>query len=107
MIWYLLLIFACYLAGSWMTYTPWFRDSDRYPLSFIVISVVMATAWVYASRTTNQRGLLTMSAVCDTAMILAYYVLPLIAFGVRANGLTVLGVLLIVAGAVSVKFGES
>ena len=107
MFWPLLIIFGCYLLGAWMTYTPWFRDSDRYPLAFVLVSVLMAIVWVYASRSTTQRGILTLSAICDAAMILAYYVLPILAFGVRVNGLTVLGVVLIVAGAVSVKFGES
>lgn len=107
MFWPLAIIFSCYLIGAWMTYTPWVRDSDRYPLAFVLVSVIASVTWVYASRSTTHRGILTMSAICDAGMILAYYVLPILAFGVRVNGLTVLGVLLIVAGAVSVKFGES
>lgn len=103
---YVVLLLALYFVGAWMTYSKPFRESAAFPTAFVAISALSGLLWVYATRQTTPRGILTLSAICDAGMIVAYYCLPLALFGVRANGPTVTGIVLIVAGAAVVKCGE-
>lgn len=99
-------LLVCYFAGAWMTYSKPFRESAAFLPSFVALTALSGLLWVLATRSASPRSILTLSALCDAGMIVAYYALPIAIFGVQANGPTVAGILFIVTGAVMVRLGE-
>ncbi len=95
---YVLMACPAFLLGAWASYAK--RDSQWFPWICVGIGALNAVMWIWAARSAaSQRQLFAISAAWDAAMLVAYYLLPLVAFGVKLEWKGALGLVLLVAGA--------
>ncbi len=85
--WYIMVpAFLAFLAGSWCSYTKWFRDSPYYLPAFVGLSLLCGWMWVVASRRFDGvASIMFFSLVWDVAMVIAYYAAPLLLKGEGLN----------------------
>lgn len=92
------------LAGSWLSYSG-HKAAWWFPWSLGALAALNGVLWALAARLSNTRTLYQLGAAWDGVTVLAYSILPLLAFGVRLTPLSGAGVVLVIAGACLVKWG--
>ncbi len=96
-----LLTFA---VGAWLSYDDECRNSKYYPWLFTFLGVTCSTLWIIATRALGDKDkIFVYSLFWDSLMMACYYLLPLVAMGVRVNTGILVGTGLVVAGLVVVK----
>ncbi len=92
--------------GSWATFTDSVRQSRWYVPAMMILSLLNALIFGIAARMLNDKErIFVLSLVLDALMVFAYYLVPLLAFGVRPSTPVLVGTGLIVLGFLFVKVG--
>ncbi len=92
--------------GSYLSYQRNIKDSSGFLIVMIALAVSNAVLWVNACRwCDSQRQLYSLSIAIDCVTVISYSVLPLLVCGVRLSPIAIVGVIMVVTGAILVKFG--
>lgn len=98
--------FVLYSVASWMSYHPTHRERNWFLFVMGSISLCGGLLWAWVVRLcATKRDLFTASVAWDVAVMAAYSVLPLLAFGVKLSPMSWFGFGMVVVGAVMVKHG--
>lgn len=100
---FLLPVFAMCLAGSWMSYTDWARRAWWYGPGLVVLGALCTACFAAGARCLDNRTrIFVFSLGYDVLMALAYYVVPVLAFGLKLPSGVAAGAALILAGLILV-----
>jgi uncharacterized membrane protein len=105
MAWWLLIpAFIAFIIGAYFSYndeqrrSPWF-----YPV-YLSVSVACSLIWIVSAKCLdNKRHILVYSVFWDSLLMVAYYLLPLLFFGVKVNTGMLVGIALVLIGIMLVK----
>jgi len=103
---YLLLIpvFIIYVIGSALSYIDALRRAWWYAPLFAILGVVTTYLFAWAAKLLDNKEKIYVFSLCyDTAMMIAYYLLPLLIFSTRPSTGVVIGTSLVVIGLFVVK----
>lgn len=105
--WIVLIPVAALMAvGGWLSYHPTAKLAGWFPAVLVTLGAANAALWVWAIRLSDgNRQTYSLSIAWDCITILAYSLLPLLAYGVRLSPVACVGVSLVVVGACLVKWG--
>lgn len=92
--------------GSYLSYNEVCKKASWFPWATGLLSLLTGLLWAYTARQVVGRQLYTVSLFWDMITVLSYSVFPVIVSGVRLSGISVLGLLLVILGALIVKWGE-
>lgn len=103
--WYLLLpAFLVFLVGSAMSFSDTFRRSTWFIPGFTTANLAIGFLWIWAARLLDDKAkIYVFSLYWDSLMVLCYYILPLLAMGIKLNSQTVFGIVLTVIGLIVIK----
>jgi len=105
-IWCVLTTLVLMIAGSIITYVDEYRRAGWYAPVFVAISAGNAVAFAVACKLLDAKNsIFVLSLALDGIMLFAYYLLPLLALGVRPSAAVLIGAALVVAGFVVIKLG--
>jgi hypothetical protein len=98
--WLLVPVSAMCVFGAWATYTKWAKDSYWYTPSMIALSALCGLCFAVAVKRFGDAAakVYVFSLSYDTVMMVAYYLLPLVAFGTRVTAGVMLGAAMVAAG---------
>lgn len=106
MILYFLLGGLAIAAGVIASYAPAIKASMAYYPLGIGLAMINNYIWLKIAKSTNDSSKLLMLGVYwDSMIVLSYVLLPVIFFGARAHGTSLLGIVLIVVGMMLTKIG--
>jgi hypothetical protein len=97
-----------YSVYGYMTYSPELKDKS-FVLYLGLLCVLMAnTVWIFLSKNTLEpTRLLQYGLYWDLIITGLTIALPIILFGARFSGLQTLGLLITIAGLLTMKFGST
>ncbi len=103
--WYALFpVFVLCIAGSALCYTDSLRRSEWDLPAMTVLGAVCAGLFAWATgRLDSKERAYVFSLYYDSAMMVAYYLLPLVLFGTRVTPGVMVGAALVALGLVVVK----
>ncbi len=100
----LVIISIVYAIGCAFTYNEKFRQSDWFVLIGVAIGVTINALWFYAVKCLDDKDrIYTFGLIWDSIMMITYYLLPILMFGVKLDKVTIIALLLIVIGMVLLK----
>lgn len=95
----ILLVFLLCWAGSWGTFTNRVRDGPWYLPLMLGVSVGTGFLFAFGARILAEKPkIFVFSLQYDVAMIVAYYLLPILFFGCRLTNGVLAGSLLVLVG---------
>lgn len=95
--------FIIFATGGFLSYRDDLKGAWWYPHAFAILSISSGYLWGLAARRMSAQDTYALSLAWDVVMMFSYYVLPLVAYGIRLNEGTALGLLMIVTGVIFVK----
>jgi len=105
--WMVLPAGLCVCFSSWLAYQKPAKTAGWFLVVMVLLSAFNGLLWAVASRlSVDGRQLFSVSALWDATTITAYSLLPLLLCGVRLNGWSWLGLVLMVAGALLITFSK-
>lgn len=100
------LVFLLCVLGAWGTFTNRVRESGTYLPLMVAVSVGTGFLFAAGCRLLGDKArIFVFSLQYDVAMIAAYYILPLLFWGVRLHPATAAGAVLIIAGLLVIHLG--
>ena len=104
--WLLAPVFALCAAGAWLSYSDEARRAPGYVWQMVVLGAVCAGLFAAGAQRLDDKGkVYVFSLVYDLFVLAAYYVMPILVFGVRLSWPVVAGSILVLAGIVIIKIG--
>jgi drug/metabolite transporter (DMT)-like permease len=100
----LFLIGIMYGFSAWLTYKESNRNSSWFIPALLAIGTVVNLVWAGMARyLDNKQKIYIFSLLWDTVMVLVWYFIPILFFGVKIDRWILLGVLLMVLGLSIIK----
>lgn len=91
--------------GCWATYNDNIKNSIWYYPLGVSLGTITATLWFYVcTLLPDKNKVYVYSLFWDTIMVMVYYGLPILFFGVKLDKITAVGSTLILAGIMVLKF---
>jgi uncharacterized membrane protein len=100
---FLLMAGLLYAAGCWLTYSEESKKAWWYLPFGIFLGALINVIWFIAAKMHTSHHMYRFTLIWDAMLMSIYYMMPLIFFGVKMDRWTLLGLSLIVTGAVIIK----
>lgn len=94
------------LIGSWASFNDGFRQSPNFIPLMVTISAVSGAVFAFGCQYLDSKArIFLFSLGCDVIMVFAYYVIPVVFFGVTLKPSVMMGSLLVLAGLLVIQLG--